>query len=491
MLRTILLLTGALAALSADDAATQVSRTLTNLLASLEEEGKQAQARAAPRKAWCDKQLEAMQAEVSDYQDEAEQAKADLGEVKAAADEIAAAADTLQRELKGKTGVQKASLDNQLSAELPLLASKRSTATELARRSGDLKHVLSAETQSREDLEAECKQVNVAEDAQAKDRMQVAMLLEKAKGILAPAPAFVQVTELATAAAEAQNVAAGHAAARLEKARAPTVDPLSAARDQLSDLAKLINSGASKDEQAKCADQVKTNELLLAWKQDELTRLDAEEKAHQQGVEQAAEDIKTVESTQKELRDRKAALDKFDSDGKSAEEKLQKDHVLLSKVVAQATTVLAATDHFKDGVAALQQVSTLLAQLPDVSVDYARAVRSADRAASALDLEAGHLKLAQSAHEVSLQEMKQEAEAATKELAQVQDYLGKLRENCAGTTEKERRAREVSTLNDAVRDLNGAAGGVPKNLPGPIQPEVAAKLSPLERAAMEMGVAAN
>merc|ERR1719172_80566 len=231
--------------------------------------------------------------------------------------------------------------------------------------------------------------------------------------------------------------------------------------------------------------------LLQAWKQDELARLGAEEKAHQQGVEQAAEDLKTVESVQTELHTRKAALEKFDADGKTAEEKLQKDHELLRKVVAQATTVLAATDHFKDAMADLQQVSTLLAQLPDVSVDYARAVRSAERAAGALDLEAGHLKLAQSAHEVSLQEMKQEAQAATKELAQVNDYLEKLRASCAGTTEKNRRAREVATLNDAVRDLNGAAGGVPKNLPGPLQPEVAAKLSPLERAAMEMGVSAS
>jgi hypothetical protein len=491
MLRTVLLLTGALAALSADDAATQVGRTLTNLLASLEEESKQAEARAAPRRSWCEKQLTAMQGEVSDYQDESEQAKADLGEVKAAADEIAAAADTLQRQLKGKNGVQKASLENQLSAELPLLASKRSTATELARRAGDLKHVLAAETQSREDLEAECKQVTAAEEAQAKDRMQVAMLLEKAKSILAPAPAFVQVNELAMAATRASTVAADRAAARLEKARAPPVDPLNAARDRLTDLAKIIGSGATKDEQAKCADEVKSNQLLQAWKQDELARLGAEEQAHEQGVEQAGEDLKTVAAVQAELKARKAALDKFDVDGKGAEEKLQKDHQLLSKVVAQATTVLAATDRFKDGVAALQQVSSLLAQIPDVQVDYARAVRSADRAAAALDHEAEHLKLAQSAHEVSLEDMKQGTQAAKKELAQVNDYLEKLKSSCAGTTEKDRRTREVSTLNDAVRDLNGVAGGVPKNLPGPLQPEVAAKLSPLERAAMEMGVAAS
>ena len=76
------------------------------------------------------------------------------------------------------------------------------------------------------------------------------------------------------------------------------------------------------------------------------------------GIIQAGEDLKTVAAVQAELKARKAALDKFDVDGKGAEEKLQKDHQLLSKVVAQATTVLAATDRFKDGVAALQQVSS-------------------------------------------------------------------------------------------------------------------------------------
>merc|ERR550514_776800 len=136
--------------------------------------------------------------------------------------------------------------------------------------------------------------------------MQVAMLLEKAKSILAPAPAFVQVNELAMAATRASTVAADRAAARLEKARAPPVDPLNAARDRLTDLAKLISTGSSKDEQAKCADEVKQNELLQAWKQDELARLGAEEKAHEQGVEQAAEDLKTVGSVQAELHARKA-----------------------------------------------------------------------------------------------------------------------------------------------------------------------------------------
>jgi hypothetical protein len=484
-----LVLTTAFAALSPDSAASQVSGTLQNLLASLEEEGKQAEARSEPRRKWCEEQLTAMNGEVADYQDEAEQSQADVSEVKAAADEIAAASATLQRELQGKTGVQEASLKNQLSAELPLLASKRSVATELTRRASDFKHVLGAEEQATTDLQAECAETEKAEKAQAKSRLDVAMLLEKAKAIVAPeTPGFLQVAELASTAAWANNVASQQANARLAVAKQASKDPLEGAREHLTELSAILRNGDSKDAATACAAEVKKNELLKAWKEDELARLGAEEKAHQQAVEQASEDAKVVEAAAGELKKRKDALEKMQTDGKAAEEKLEKDHTLLSKVVAQATTVLAATGEFKDGVQQLEQVSGLLANMPSAHVDFARASRSAVLAAAALDTEAGHIQLAQSSNEVSLEDMKAQTESAKTELAQVSAYLSKLKTSCDGKDEKVRREREVATLDTAVRDLNGASGSAPQALPGPIQPEVAAKLSPLQRAAMEMGV---
>jgi len=487
----LLLLSCVYAALTPDSAAAQVTGTLQNLLASLEEEGKQAEARSEPRRKWCEEQLTLMSGEVADYQDEAEQAKADVSEVKAAADEIAAASATLQRELQGKTGVQEASLKNQLSAELPLLASKRSVATELTRRAGDFTHVLAAEQQASADLQAECAESEKKEKAQAKSRLDVAMLLEKAKAIVAPeAPGFLQVAELASTAAWANNVAAQQANGRLAAAKQASADPLEGARQHLTELSKVLQSEDSKDAASACAKEVKKNELLKAWKEDEISRLEAEEKAHSQAAEQAGDDLKNVESAAGELKKRKDALEKLTADGKAAEEKLEKDHTLLSKVVAQATTVLAATGDFKQGVQDLEQVSALLANMPAAQIDFGRASRSAVLAAAALDTEAGHIKLAQSTHEVSLQEMKQQREAAKGELAQVSAYLTKLKTSCEGKDEKTRRQREVSTLDAAVRDLNGASGSAPAELPGPIQPDVAAKLSPLQRAAMEMGVPA-
>jgi hypothetical protein len=487
----LLLLSCVYAALTPDSAAAQVTGTLQNLLASLEEEGKQAEARSEPRRKWCEEQLTVMSGEVADYQDEDEQAKADVSEVKAAADEIAAASATLQHELQGKTGVQEASLKNQLSAELPLLASKRSVATELTRRAGDFTHVLAAEQQASADLQAECAEVEKEEKAQSKSRLDVAMLLEKAKAIVAPeTPGFLQVAELASTAAWANNVAAQQANGRLATAKQASADPLEGARERLTELSKVLQSDDSKDAASACAKEVKKNELLKAWKEDEISRLEAEEKAHSQAADQAGEDLKTVEAAAGELKKRKDALEKLTQDGKTAEEKLEKDHTLLSKVVAQATTVLAATGEFKQGVQDLEQVSALLANMPAAHVDFGRASRSAVLAAAALDSEAGHIKLAQSTHEVSLQDMKAQKESAKGELAQVSAYLTKLKTSCEGKDEKIRRQREVSTLDAAVRDLNGASGSAPAELPGPIQPEVAAKLSPLQRAAMEMGVPA-
>lgn len=484
-----------LAALSADDAAAQVDNTLQNLLASVEDEGKQAESREEGRRAWCAKQTQLALNQVADLQDEAAQAQADVAEVEAAADEISAAAESLRRELNGKTGVQQASLENQLSAELPLLASKRSTATELTRRSVDLKHVVAAEQQDLQDLQAECAEQQEKENAAAKGRMDVAVLLEKAKGLVAPsaAPSFVQVQALAAATTAASQHASQLADARLDAVRnAETADPLAGARTHLTELAKLLQSTDSKAAGEACTREVKTNQLLKAWKEDELARLGAEEKAHAQAAEQAAEDLRGVDSAAQTLTDRRQALGKFATDGDTVAKKMTQDHSLLQKVVAQATTVLvAAGPQLRDAAAMLGKVESALQEMPSQQEQYTATLRSASRAQAALEQEKAHIKLAESEHEVSLQEMREQASATQKELDQVNAYLEKLQKSCTGDAEKQRREREVATVSTAVRELDGASGHEPELAIAPLQPEVAAQLTPLQRAAMEMGVATD
>lgn len=493
MLLVLVLQLGAFAALSADDAAAQVGRTLQNLLASVEEEGKQAEGREEPRRAWCSKQQQEGATNVADLQDESAQATADVAEVQAAADEIGAAAEALRRELKGKTGVQQASLENQLSAELPLLASKRSTATELTRREMDLKHVVAAEQQALEDLKSECAEQQKREEVQAKSRMEVAVLLEKAKSMVSGGAvlSFFQVSELMTEAQGASQTAAQHTDSRLEAARAAPVDPLAGARIHLAELAKLLQSGESKDSQEACAKEVRTNQLLKAWKEDELSRLEAEQKAHEQAAEQAEEDLHGVDAASQSLTERREALQKYGTDGAAVAKKLGEDHTLLTRVVAQAATVLvAAGPKLREAADVLSQIQTQLKDMPEQQEQYERTIRSSDRALQSLESEKQHIKLAKSEHQVDLEDMRSQAASTTKELEQVNAYLAKLEESCKGTAEKERRDREVQTVGTAVRELDGASGHT--DLPvAPFNAEVAASLSPLERAAMEMGVATN
>jgi len=487
------------ASIAVDDAVNQVSSTLDNLLASLEQEGKTSEEVEAPREAWCQDQLQAARTRVADLGDESQQATSDVAEVEAAADEIQAASKKLRSDLNTTKGVQRASLENQLSAELPLLASKRSSATELNRRELDLKHVLQAETDALADLEAECTKRKENAQADAKTRMNAAVLLEKTKQLVAnvhqPAT-FVQVAELQ----QRSNVASRGVAARGQKKlaalrAAPAADPLAGARDHLVSLTKALTAPVGKDEKEACNSEIKSNELAQAWKEDELSRLKAEMKSHSEAADQSQEDLDGVEAASAGLEKRKAELEKQSKEDTDGEQKRARDQVLLSKVVTQAITVLkAGGPDLSDAASSMQEVEKVLSQngLEDIQSASARAQRSAARAIDSLASEKAHITLARSQHQVSLADMRDASTRTEQELTQIKDYLATLRESCDGKAEAGRRAKEAETLAGAVRKLDSVVGGdAGQSLPLPeIDSAKAATMTPLQRAAMEMGVQA-
>jgi len=488
----------ALAAIAVDDAVGQVSRTVDNLLASLEEQGRTAENIEKPRAEWCAAQIAAAKNRVADLQDEASQSSADVAEVEAAADEIAAAATSLRHELNGTKGVQRASLENQLSAELPLLASKRSSATELTRRALDLKHVVAAESDAFADIEAECAQRQLAAQEAAKQRMNAAVLLEKTKQLVASVhepSTFLQVAELQQRAGAVNRGVGARGEKKLAalKTKSVTKDPLAGARDHLAALAKSLSAPRDKDAKSSCEAEIKANELAKAWKEDELSRLGAEQKSHAEAAEQSIEDMKTVDDEISDLQDRKNELEKqtkVDADG---EEKRARDQVLLSRVVTQAVAVLtAAGPKLEDAADAMKQVQSVLADhgKEDVSTKMERAKRSAGRAVESLKSEKAHINLAQSEHQVSLADMRDAATSTAQELKQINAYLETLKTSCDGKAESGRREKEAQTLGAAVRKLDSVVGGdVGQSLPLPeLSAEKSASLSPLERAAMMMGV---
>lgn len=475
----------------ADDAVTQVARTLDNLLASIEDESRVEETAFSARLQWCKDAQEQGASRLAGFQDQEAQAKADVQEVTAAADEISAATQKMRRERNATAGGEGKSLDQQLASELPLLSSKRTAATELTRKSVDLRHVVAAEQAANAEVEKRCAEVAKQHETEAEARMQAHGLLEKAKSLLSP-PSFVQVSLSQAAADRAMQGQQQRGAQKLAKLQAQ--DPIEKAQAHLHHLLTALEAPATGD-QALCAKELKANKLALVWKQDELSRLAADTTGHSQAIEEATAELQDVQQAVAELKEHAKALeDQQQQDAKQLSKRSQ-DHALLVKVVTQAVTVLQeAGAPVKEAKEALADAGALLAKqekadeqaLTDSEPAAQRAQRSVLGALKAVELEAAHIELAQSQHTQSLADLRSQTDAAKDELAKVEAYASELGRTCTPSADDAARKRkEIETVEDAMRSIGGDA---PVRVQA-LQPAAAGDMSPLQRAAYEMGVA--
>lgn len=476
----------------ADDAVTQVARTLDNLLASIEEENRVEETAFSARLQWCKEAQEQGANRLASFQDQEAQAKADVSEVTAAADEIAAATQKMRHELNVSKGTQERSLDQQLASELPLLSSKRTAATELTRKAVDLRHVVVAEQAANAEVASSCAAVATEHQQQSEGRMQAHSLLEHAKQLLGTPASFVQLDMAQAAAQRALQQQQARGAAKLAKLQAP--DPIEKAQGHLKHLLQALEAPAA-DSKALCDKELKVNKLALVWKEDELSRLAADTTAHAQAVDEATTELADVASAAEELQKHQGVLATQEQDDSAALAKRQQDHALLAKVVAQAVTVLKeAGAPVAEAASVLDQAGALLVKQTDADkktqLDLApradRAKRSVAGALKAVELEKEHLELAQSQHRVALADMRQQTDAAKDELSKVQAYVAELSKTCAPSKDAAARKRkEIETVEDAMRSIGGDA---PVRIQAP-PAAVAGDMSPLQRAAYEMGVA--
>lgn len=476
----------------ADDAVTQVARTLDNLLASIEDESRVEETAFSARLQWCNDAKEQGASRLAGFQDQEAQAKADVQEVTAAADEISAATQKMRRERNATTGGEGKSLDQQLASELPLLSSKRTAATELTRKSVDLRHVVAAEQAANAEVEKRCAEVAKQHEEQAEARMQAHSLLEKAKSLLSP-PSFVQVKLAQAAADRAMQGQQQRGQQKLAKLQAES-DPIEKAQSHLHHLLTALEAPATGDK-ALCEKELKANKLALVWKQDELSRLAADTKGHSEAIEEAAAELQDVKQAVAELKDHAKALEDQQQEDAKQLSKRSQDHALLVKVVKQAVTVLQeAGAPVKEAKQALSDAGALLQKqeqadekaLKDSEPAAQRAQRSVLGALKAVELEAAHIELAQSQHTQSLADLRSQADAAKEELAKVEAYASELSRTCTPSQDDAARKRkEIETVEDAMRSIGGDA---PVRVQA-LQPAAAGDMSPLQRAAYEMGVA--
>lgn len=476
----------------ADDAVTQVARTLDNLLASIEDESRVEETAFGARLQWCKEAQEQGASRLAGFQDQEAQAKADVQEVTAAADEIGAATAKMRSERNATAGSEGRSLDQQLAAELPLLSSKRTAATELTRKAVDLRHVVAAEQAANAEVAKRCAAVAAEHKQQTDARLQAHQLLEQAKQLLAP-PSFVQVEMAQAAADRAAQGQRQRGAAKLQKLQADA-DPIDKAQAHLHHLLTALEAPADGTKQL-CTKELKANKLALVWKQDELARLAADTKAHAQAIDEATAELSDVQQAVAELKQHEQALaDQQQQDGKQLEKRSQ-DHALLVKVVQQAVTVLQeAGAPVAEAGKVLAQAGQLLRttqqadqkELKDLQPAAQRAQRSVQGAREAVELEASHLSLAQSQHTQALADLRQQQDQAKDELAKVEAYTAELEKTCTPSQDDAARKRkEIETVEDAMRSIGGDA---PVRVQA-LQPAAAGDMSPLQRAAYEMGVA--
>lgn len=482
-----------IATVLADDAVTQVSRTLDNLLASIEDESRTEETAFAARMDWCKDAQGRGQSRLASFNDQEAQAKADVQEVTAAADEIGAASLKLRGELNGTAGSEHRSLDQQLASELPLLSSKRTAATELTRKAVDLRHVVSAEQSANAEVAASCAQVAKEHQQQTEARLKAHSLLEHAKDLLGGnAPTFVQV-DMAQAAADGAMVAQRQRGAQKLAKLQQKQDPIDKAQGHLKHLLAALEAPAT-DAKALCSKELKTNKLALVWKEDEIKRLAADTTAHAQAVEDATAELADVASAAQELQKHSESLAAQQKLDEAALSKRSQDHALLSKVIAQAVTVLKeAGAPVAEPAKVLAEAGALFATqrtdddkaLTDLAPRAQRAVRAVTGAIQAVQLEQQHLELAQSEHRSALADMREQSDQAKDELSKVQDYVAELEKTCAPSAdEAARKRKEIETVEDAMRSIGGDA---PVRIQAP--PAASGDMSPLQRAAYEMGVA--
>jgi hypothetical protein len=279
-------------------------------------------------------------------------------------------------------------------------------------------------------------------------------------------------------------------------------------------------SSSAAEQKHWCAREHEDNKLALRLAQDLVSQISAEIDAHSDAEAQLSESLTNLDdfrallnSTMKNVADAAKKEVTLLSHG-------EKDKALAGKILNQAINILEnlqetgglAKMHISGGVVGL------LKEAKSAAEEHSKNTQSLqqDAVASAKDLiqKAHAVAVVQDRERANTEELRDEhisqrgafletKEAYMNEVSQANTYLSKLNEECSASAiahQQETRATQVQALEDAkavlegkktlARDdgfgLRGASSGSAS-----AQPKSEQSLSPLERAAMEIGVAVD
>jgi hypothetical protein len=272
-------------------------------------------------------------------------------------------------------------------------------------------------------------------------------------------------------------------------------------------LAQLKSGGISESDKAVwCAKQREDSALALKAVQDQVAQLGSELNAHVADESELAEELKRLQDLEATLTNTSNTVMELAKKEQSQLESFRRDQALATKILDQATTILKEIDAMNatEAVAGLQAAQKLIGAqvksstgLEQEAVAKARSV--AEKAAELAKTQASeehNLEFARDDHAAQRSRCLNTKRMYEANVNEATTYVQKLQESCSTDAEADaaqQRSVQVRALEDAKSALDGKlvkARVAPKQLRGvDSQPTAVENLSPMERAAAEMGVA--
>jgi len=563
---------------NAQSSITQIRDTLRNLLRSIEDNGRDAEALFGKRQLWCDSNihdfqadsqtslssLQDMQAQLTEAEAEVEEAQGTVQQVKVdiemvqhtikQTDDMAKErsaegdhkADSLLQSLKQNKQLSLSSLQGELEVAVPVLSQLQANVAETKQRisyrteslgvSKDFVSVLKDTCQGsadRADTQAaarvgESNSIHVALQALDQASQSKSASDDKDEDLesqAAQALSFVQVTDrsqemttddlsdLFAADQEAHRsspvlLQSTHEQAASASATSSSLRPR--IQTLLTQLKDVDSTSSGLDQTAWCSQQRENSAMALKFAQDSVSQISSELEAHTDSEAELGDELTKLQSAAAAVTASAKNVFQQASKEQALIQSSRKDQQLATKILDQAMTIMKelAMDNSVKIVGALDSAKKmLLAQIKAAdgfqkeSSGKAKAVGEAALVLTRTqESEQHNLEFAKDDHSSQRLGGVENKRLYEADVHEATAYSQKLEDSCSADADdeaKQQRSAQMHALEDADKALDGKLVEAKNTAPGlrgfdPSHPKpMTADMTPMQRAAMEMGISSD
>lgn len=541
----------------------QIRDTLKNLLRSIEDNGRDAEALFGKRQLWCDSTIQAVEADsqvssasLLDMQAQLTETEAEVEEAEGTVQQVKVDIEMVQHTIQQTAAMMKErsvadhqadasvlsalvenkqlslkSLQGELEVAVPVLAQLQANVAESKQRisyrtesAATTKDYISAlkdscqgssncaDTQGAarvgesnslhvalQELDESSKAASNDDDPQASQALSFVQVTDKSQEVTTD-----DLSDLFAADQDAHRGNSVEGAAVHRRVTRPAPAPL---RPRIAALISQLRSdgGSASDQTAWCAKQREDSAMALKFAQDSVAQISSELEAHTDAEAELGEDLTHLQASAAAVTAAAKNVLKQATEERALIQSSLKDQQLATKIIDQATTILremGMTNSTKKVVKALDTTKSMLSAQIKADAHFEREASAKAKAVAekALALtkdqesEQHNLEFSRDDHaSVRLRDVENKR-LYVADVEEAADYVKKLGESCSADgviNAKKQREAQVHALEDADKALDGKllveATSTQSSLRGPKPSDK--NLTPMQRAAMEMGVA--